>query len=433
MAFRSHQLSDRRRHRDRRTCRGTAATLSLLALTSLALVATPVRAEWEIVDSGTTADLHGFGTFFGLWLAGEDGTLLRSLDSGATWSPVTTGVTASLRAIHQPSSSNYWIAGDGGTVIVSLDGGTSWLPRGVPQPADLTAIFSRSSGVAYAIGSDGSIFRSDNVGEDWEIQSSGTSADLLSGICPLGGATNTAIVGGVGGVLLKTTDGGETWAPRSSGTSADIRGFTTGSAGVIVAVCADGVILQSADTGETWEEVDTPLSADIYAIDTSGTAANVMTACGAGGLLLKSTTSGASWFAQASPTSAHLFAATTPTNSVHVAAGAGGTIVRTTDGGGDPVSVEDQAVLPSALVLASSRPNPFNPRTVIAFTLTVPRPTRVEVFDLAGRRVALLSDGWRQAGSHEVVFATADLASGAYIYRVTAGSEHVAGKLLLQK
>jgi TRAP-type uncharacterized transport system substrate-binding protein len=70
---------------------------------------------------------------------------------------------------------------------------------------------------------------------------------------------------------------------------------------------------------------------------------------------------------------------------------------------------------------------------VIPFTLSAAQPTRVEVFDLAGRRVALLADGWRAAGSHEVVFTAAGLASGAYVFQVTAGSERAVGRLLLQK
>jgi len=407
------------------------SALALLVLFALATAAAPALAGWEVVSSGTTADLHGFGTFPGLWLLGDEGTLLQSQDQGATWTPVATGVTVALWDIHQPASNQFWIAGDQGTVIVTMNGGASWDLRNVPDATtDLRAIFSRGSGVAYALGTGGKIFFSDDLGMTWDTQASGTAADLLAGICPQGGNTNLALAGGAGGVMLRTTDGGTTWTPRSSGTGEDILDFAVGAA-TVFAACRGGTILRSDDLGDTWEIVTASLGGDIHGIATSGQNSNFMTACGTGGQLLKSTTAGADWFHQASPTTADLYACATPSNNLHLAAGAGGVIVRTTDGGGDPVAVPE-GVAPSAVLgLQGARPNPFNPRTVIAFTLDAARPTRIDVYDLAGRRVATLADGWREAGAHAVVFAPEDLASGTYVYRVTAGAESATGKVQL--
>jgi hypothetical protein len=78
-------------------------------------------------------------------------------------------------------------------------------------------------------------------------------------------------------------------------------------------------------------------------------------------------------------------------------------------------------------LLAPVSPNPFNPRTAIAFDL--PRATRVrlEIFDPAGRRVrTLLADVTLAAGRHEIVWSGDDdrgraLPSGVYVCRLRAG------------
>ena len=58
------------------------------------------------------------------------------------------------------------------------------------------------------------------------------------------------------------------------------------------------------------------------------------------------------------------------------------------------------AAVPTAADLSvRAWPNPFNPRTTIAWELPADGPVRVEVFDLAGRRVRVLRDGPAPAGA----------------------------------
>ena len=56
---------------------------------------------------------------------------------------------------------------------------------------------------------------------------------------------------------------------------------------------------------------------------------------------------------------------------------------------------------PSRTVLLPAYPNPFNPETTLAFDLAQPGPARLEVFDLAGRRVRRLCDEPLGAGAHQ--------------------------------
>lgn len=83
--------------------------------------------------------------------------------------------------------------------------------------------------------------------------------------------------------------------------------------------------------------------------------------------------------------------------------------------------------------LSPARPDPFNPTTTIAYALPSAQEVRLTVFDLMGRQVAVLVDGWREAGSHEVTFDGSHLASGVYIYRLRAGEFEATGKMVLMK
>lgn len=86
----------------------------------------------------------------------------------------------------------------------------------------------------------------------------------------------------------------------------------------------------------------------------------------------------------------------------------------------------DAPIRSQALNLEPARPNPFNPRTEIAFDLPRSGPVRLEVFDIRGRRVVTLVDGVRDAGRHAVVWTGTDsrghaVASGVYLLRIQAG------------
>jgi photosystem II stability/assembly factor-like uncharacterized protein len=96
---------------------------------------------------------------------------------------------------------------------------------------------------------------------------------------------------------------------------------------------------------------------------------------------------------------------------------------------GAPVTAER----PSTFVLLQNYPNPFNGETRIGYSVagTEAGGVRLEVFDLAGRRVAVLVDGAVTSGSHTASFNASSLSSGVYVYRLTAGLRTETRKMLL--
>ncbi|TKJ41069.1 hypothetical protein CEE37_05225 [candidate division LCP-89 bacterium B3_LCP] len=90
---------------------------------------------------------------------------------------------------------------------------------------------------------------------------------------------------------------------------------------------------------------------------------------------------------------------------------------------------------PEFLQLCSPHPNPFNPTTVISFSLPVAGLVNLEVFDIAGSRVGvdLASTRIYPPGTHNITFNGSNLPSGIYFARMTVGNYIQTQKLVLLK
>lgn len=93
--------------------------------------------------------------------------------------------------------------------------------------------------------------------------------------------------------------------------------------------------------------------------------------------------------------------------------------------------VEQEIEIPTEFALLQNYPNPFNPATVIRFALPQTAEVRLEVYDLAGRRVALLLNERKPAGYHQIEFRAAELPSAVYFYRLSAAGFTAIKKLML--
>jgi hypothetical protein len=89
--------------------------------------------------------------------------------------------------------------------------------------------------------------------------------------------------------------------------------------------------------------------------------------------------------------------------------------------------------LPVKFQLQQNYPNPFNPSTTITFSVPHSANTSLKVFDMLGREVATLVDGYTASGSHEVHFNATNLASGIYCYKLTSGNFTEVKKMMLVK
>jgi len=96
-----------------------------------------------------------------------------------------------------------------------------------------------------------------------------------------------------------------------------------------------------------------------------------------------------------------------------------------------PVNIESDVVL--SYDLMQNFPNPFNPSTVIRYSLPVAGVVTIDVFDALGEKVSTLLNGQVEAGYHSIAFDAAKLPSGLYFYKINSGNFTAVKKMLYLK
>jgi hypothetical protein len=90
----------------------------------------------------------------------------------------------------------------------------------------------------------------------------------------------------------------------------------------------------------------------------------------------------------------------------------------------------------SSAEIVSAWPNPFSERSTIRLSLRQAGEIEVDVFDVTGRRVSTLANGWRPQGTHAFHFESGALPAGLYVvralHRPDAGTDS-GGKVLTTK
>jgi len=89
--------------------------------------------------------------------------------------------------------------------------------------------------------------------------------------------------------------------------------------------------------------------------------------------------------------------------------------------------------IPTEYCLHNAYPNPFNPSTTISFDLPEAGRISLIVYNIQGREVATLVDGYQNAGTNEITFNAKDLVSGVYFMRMEAGGFNQVQKVVLMK
>lgn len=286
-----------------------------------------VTVPMPVTDGLSVAAFSNTGAFC---LAGNNGTILRSLDAGLSWAPaVNDGGTNTLNAMAFNADGVGVVVGDSGTILRSINGGANWA-RVYTGISTLTAVAFASRDIVFAAGASGTLLRSADAGQTWQLVASGTT-QYISGI-HFASATVGAMALAQGGVM-HTSDGGASWstvAMLPSGMS--LYAVRFGAGGNVVAVGEYGTIARSGDTGQTWNTIarggfEKNLKDVAFATPSTGVAVGI------GGQMLRSTDGGQHWAPVASGTTRQLNTIAFFDAAIGVAMGADGTITRTVNGG----------------------------------------------------------------------------------------------------
>ena len=94
---------------------------------------------------------------------------------------------------------------------------------------------------------------------------------------------------------------------------------------------------------------------------------------------------------------------------------------------------EQGMIFPAEFNLYQNFPNPFNARTTISYNLFKDSNVKLTVYDIMGRKVNILIDGFQQSGYHRVSFNAGGLASSIYFYELETKNKILRKRMLLLK
>ncbi|UCF78356.1 MAG: T9SS type A sorting domain-containing protein [Candidatus Eiseniibacteriota bacterium] len=102
------------------------------------------------------------------------------------------------------------------------------------------------------------------------------------------------------------------------------------------------------------------------------------------------------------------------------------------------IAVDEQGPMSAPFALKQNYPNPFNPLTHITFSVAVPGLVELRVYDVFGRPVRTLLEGWREAQHYDVAWDGRDdsgkaVASGVYFYQLEGPGYKESKKMVLLK
>jgi photosystem II stability/assembly factor-like uncharacterized protein len=251
--------------------------------------------EWSVLDLPTRTNLwaiHGVGT--DLYLAGDDGTILRTADAARTWvdvsvAPASVGATIqsypSFHSIGASAADDVWVAGiasfTSGVLMHTIDRGQSWQRVDVGTSSVLNGVWPIDRDRVLVTTGDGQILGTTDGGAHWTAVFSDPRMVLFG--C-WGSASNDLYV--VGGVA--TASDGDAGANPSDGGMAPDGGANT-------TTTYPGVVLHSSDAGVSWQTVaDAATACLLWHVSGTPDGATVYVA-GNCGSVAHTTDHGASW------------------------------------------------------------------------------------------------------------------------------------------
>jgi spore coat protein H len=357
-------------------------------------------------------------------VVGEHGSALTSIDSGKSWSEYPIGVNLSFFGVEALGGDSVIACGESGSMYVSTNFGSSWVQIPLQTRSAIHSVVSSTDGTLWASGR-GVVLRSTDRGTTWSPSVPDSTVDFKD-VLPFSSLYSLSV--GDSGRVFSTTDGGQNWSATSAGTAATLSCIGSIAGRHVWAAGDSGKIIVSSDSGKTWVQKVSPVMVNWKALYLEDSL-RVFVA-GEGGVIFFTPDGGAHWYRQYSADSHDLYALRFADTSYGIAVGNGGTILLT-DESGTVTAMGTLARRPEAFRLEQNFPNPFNPTTGVNYELPVTSDVRLVVYDILGREVAVLVNEKQGPGRYEVRFGASGLASGVYLYRLTAGGSIQTRKMLL--
>lgn len=393
-------------------------------------IAVNIYSQWYVQTSGTQNSLRS--VFFinnnTGWICGFE-CVLKTTDCGNTWS--LTYLDGNHKSIFFNDESEGWICGDNGRIYKTTNGGISWVIVNSGVSSALNQITFSDHNTGIISGSNNKILKTTDSGITWN------NINIFNSVLDFYSAkildAEHYIVTGTESSIYTSSDAGIFWDTLSLGMPNPLltAEFTDQNTGWVSGCC--GMFMKTSDGGSSWSpEVYLTPGYSINSIDFIDPVTGWIV--GDAGYILRTTNGGINWDSLNSLTQNGLYSVCFLNKDTGFVAGYNGLILRTSNGGGKgyPLNVNQiSAEFPAKYYLAQNFPNPFNPVTVILYSLSQNSFVNLKVFDLTGKEVAELVNKKQNSGTYEVDFNGAGLSSGIYFYAFTSDNYSDTKKMIL--
>jgi photosystem II stability/assembly factor-like uncharacterized protein len=328
-------------------------------------------------------------------IAGDAGTILRTINGGANWKIQVSGTMNNLSNLFFINSQTGWAVGNNNTVLKTTDGGIIWIYQPGVLNNKLNSVYFINENTGW-ISCSGEIYKTTNSGNNWILLNS-NSRDLVSIFFI---DENTGWVTGSVYTILKSTDGGISW----TNSYLNLNSIDNDSPPALFT----SVFFVDANTG--W----------------------FTSAHSFGGSIHKTLDGGANWSVDFPTTQDKKLYALHINDANHGwAVGQAGTVLGNEN---RITSISNNHNIAEKFSLSQNYPNPFNPSTNIKYHITNNSFVSLNVFDILGREVATMVNEFQKAGTYETqfpnnIYSNKQISSGIYYYTLTVVESEVPGQV----
>lgn len=377
-------------------------------------------------------------------MVGTNGNIVRAVNDNniITNTNIPSGTNQNLNDVR--ISNNYYqddaaIAGNNGTVLVSSNSGLNWITKSSPTTANLYGIDHNY--YLYAVGDNGTILYASEIFTGTLVQlTSGTTRNLKA--VTISSMNNQRVIAvGEKGTILRTTNGGFNWVNVSiADTTVDFydlsqKGIFYNTGDIFVAVGSGGKIYKSTDIGLTWQLKNSGTANTLRSIYFHTLDSGVVV--GDNGTVRMTTNGGETWFTDPffnSPVTRNYRYISLVNNTFSTFMAGSDSLFYVSN---DPVTITGVMPVsnetPDRFSLSQNYPNPFNPVTNIKFSIPKSSFVKVTIFDVNGREVETIVNQNMSAGIYNADWNAAKYSSGVYLYKLEAGKFSETKKMILLK
>ncbi|MCE1163993.1 MAG: T9SS type A sorting domain-containing protein [Bacteroidetes bacterium] len=367
------------------------------------------------------------------WVCGDSGLIMKTSNGGINWARQNSKLSQPVHDIFFLNKRLGWALSwdiynplpPYGTVILrTTDGGINWdTSRFVTENVYIRTVFFQDSLHGFMGGNFRNIMRTTDGGANWldvYIDS------MIVAYFPVNTFTFFSrdygyACGGqmdFAGVVWRTTDRGIHWSPNLVSAEPAWSVFFLDSMRIM---CMTGdfeygpSIVSSSNSGATWKY--TYLGFFGFPSETAfRTKSEAWTPLGFARKFIYSLDSGYTWTEYETPDSAEVNNVIFPDNKHGYAFCSGGKILKYNSAVIGISNNETQN--PEKFTLGQNYPNPFNPRTNISYELKTPSYVVLKVYDISGKEIRTLINGYQNRGKYNLSFSGDNLPTGVYFYEI---------------